>query len=255
MVLDSNPLLEHTSGFHLFDGDAMIYVVNTKSNRFNKIGKKKRPSLCCNSGLTSNSEEGAIGLPLLGDAEAFEDVHHDRSPKARPRFGELFADVIQKPYHNHFRFSPDGKKLKGVVVDLGKPTTVHDFAITENFVVVSDLHVKRVGLQAFKLELPPELSGIHDTFHVCYLKKYFGKEELVIPYTDLRVETPSKLIEEPEAILEMQTKKLRNKEIDLILVKWKHSLGSNLTWETLEEMKRKYPNFTDYDKIPRTESA
>ncbi|KAI3724605.1 hypothetical protein L2E82_36388 [Cichorium intybus] len=89
--------------------------------------------------------------------------------------------------------------------------------------------LKRVGLQAFKLELRPELSGIHDTFHVCYLKKYFGKEELVIPYTDLRVETPSKLIEEPEAILEMQTKKLRNKEIDLVLVKWKHPLGSNLT--------------------------
>ncbi|KAI3709207.1 hypothetical protein L2E82_38966 [Cichorium intybus] len=31
--------------------------------------------------------------------------------------------------------------------------------------------LKRVGLQAFKLELPPELSGIHDTCHVCYLKK------------------------------------------------------------------------------------
>ncbi|KAI3740815.1 hypothetical protein L2E82_31289 [Cichorium intybus] len=116
--------------------------------------------------------------------------------------------------------------------------------------------LKRVGLQAFKLELPPELSGIHDTFHVCYLKKYFGKKRAShTVYGFESGDSQQKMIEEPEAILEMQTKKLRNKKIDLVLVKWKHPLGSNLTWETLEEMKRRYPNFTDYEKIPRTESA
>ncbi|KAI3788521.1 hypothetical protein L2E82_01290 [Cichorium intybus] len=114
--------------------------------------------------------------------------------------------------------------------------------------------LKRIGLQAFKLELPQELRGIHDTFHVCYLKKYFGKKELTIPLEEIRVETPNRLIEEPEAMLEVKTKKLRNREIDLVLVKWKHSLGSDLTWETVESMKRRYPNFTDYEAIPRTES-
>ncbi|KAI3764894.1 hypothetical protein L2E82_14911 [Cichorium intybus] len=115
--------------------------------------------------------------------------------------------------------------------------------------------LRRIGEQAFKLELPRELSGIHDTFHVCYLKKYFGKSELVIPLEDLKVTAPNKLIEEPEAMLEVRTKKLRNKEIDLVLVKWKHSSGSDLTWETLEDMKKRYPNFTNYEKIPRTESS
>ncbi|KAI3724050.1 hypothetical protein L2E82_35815 [Cichorium intybus] len=114
--------------------------------------------------------------------------------------------------------------------------------------------LKRIGLQAFKLELPQELRGIHDTFHVCYLKKYFGKKELTIPLEEVRVETPNRLVEEPEAMLEVKTKKLRNREIDLVLVKWKHSLGTDLTWETLESMKRRYPNFTDYEAIPRTES-
>ncbi|KAI3753952.1 hypothetical protein L2E82_26017 [Cichorium intybus] len=93
--------------------------------------------------------------------------------------------------------------------------------------------LKKIGVQAFKLELPQELRGIHDTFHV---------------------HTPSKLIKESEAMLEVKTKKLRNKEIDLVLVKWKHSLGSNLTWETLEEMKKRYPNITNYDLILRTGS-
>ena len=32
--------------------------------------------------------------------------------------------------------------------------------------------LQRVGNQAYKLELPEELNGIHNTFHVCYLRKF-----------------------------------------------------------------------------------
>ncbi|XP_023758993.1 uncharacterized protein LOC111907457 [Lactuca sativa] len=115
--------------------------------------------------------------------------------------------------------------------------------------------LKVVGTQAFKLEFPQELQGIHDTFHVSYLKKYFGKEELTIPLKYLRIDENKRLIEEPEAILEIKTKKIRNKEIDLVLVKWKHVLGSNITWETKEEMMRRYPTIVDCEAIPRTGSS
>jgi hypothetical protein len=115
--------------------------------------------------------------------------------------------------------------------------------------------LKVIGTQAFKLELPQELQGIHDTFHVSYLKKYCGKEELMIPLKDLKIDEKKRLVEEPEAILELTTKKLRNKEIELVLVRWKHALGPNLTWETKEEMMKRYPDIVDYDAIPRTESS
>ncbi|KAL4580545.1 hypothetical protein LXL04_016743 [Taraxacum kok-saghyz] len=51
------------------------------------------------------------------------------------------------------------------------------------------------------------------------------------------------LVEEPETIWECKTKEQRDKESNLVLVRWKHSLGTNLTWETKDEMMKRYPPY------------
>ncbi|KAI3696894.1 hypothetical protein L6452_29499 [Arctium lappa] len=102
--------------------------------------------------------------------------------------------------------------------------------------------LKRVGLQAYQLELPPELSRIHNTFHVCYLRKCLAVEDSVIPLSELRVDEGNRCVEEPDAILERKTKKLRHKEVTLVKVQWKHHRGANVTWESEEDMKRRYPH-------------
>ncbi|KAJ9565224.1 hypothetical protein OSB04_001190 [Centaurea solstitialis] len=45
--------------------------------------------------------------------------------------------------------------------------------------------LEKVGLQAYRLELPSEMDGIHPTFHVCYLRKCLAEEESVIPLSEI----------------------------------------------------------------------
>ncbi|XP_071712845.1 uncharacterized protein [Rutidosis leptorrhynchoides] len=86
--------------------------------------------------------------------------------------------------------------------------------------------------QTVVLDLPLELAGIHNTFNVCYLRKCKVDDETkILPIKDLKVDLSNKLVEEPIRVVDRKVTKLRNKDIPMVLVEWKHILGSNLTWK------------------------
>nr|GEY58760.1 putative reverse transcriptase domain-containing protein [Tanacetum cinerariifolium] len=67
----------------------------------------------------------------------------------------------------------------------------------------------RVGPVAYKLELPRELQGIHNTFHVSNLKNCLADENLIIPLEEIQLDDKLHFIEEPVKIMDRGVKQLK----------------------------------------------
>ena len=100
----------------------------------------------------------------------------------------------------------------------------------------------RVGNVAYRLELPEELQGVHNTFHVSHLRKCLADESAYIPYKELEIDDKLNYIEKPVAILDKKVKRLRSKDINQVKIQWKNRKGSDATWESEEEMRKFYPH-------------
>ncbi|GKA55734.1 putative reverse transcriptase domain-containing protein [Tanacetum coccineum] len=101
--------------------------------------------------------------------------------------------------------------------------------------------LKKVGEVAYTLELPEEMRGIHNTFHVSYLRKCLSDESSVITLDDVEINPELTFQEEPIAILGRKSRQLRNKEIPLVKVEWNHRKGTSIRWEPEEKMRIRYP--------------
>ncbi|GJX84154.1 putative reverse transcriptase domain-containing protein, partial [Tanacetum coccineum] len=71
-------------------------------------------------------------------------------------------------------------------------------------------------LEPYKLELPEELSNVHNTLHVSNLKKCLSDESLIIPMKELRLDDKLNFVEEPIEIMDRKVKQLRQSRILLV---------------------------------------
>nr|GFC87574.1 putative reverse transcriptase domain-containing protein [Tanacetum cinerariifolium] len=76
----------------------------------------------------------------------------------------------------------------------------------------------RIGPVAYKLDLPQELHGIHNTFHVSNLKKCLADEELVISLEEVKIDDKLHFIEEPVEIMDREVKQLKQSRIPIVKV-------------------------------------
>nr|GEX54211.1 putative reverse transcriptase domain, ribonuclease H-like domain, aspartic peptidase domain protein [Tanacetum cinerariifolium] len=100
--------------------------------------------------------------------------------------------------------------------------------------------LKRIGPVAYKLELPKEISNVHNTFYVSNLKKCLSDESLIIPMKELKLDEKLNFIEEPVEIMDREMKKLRQIRIPIIKVRWNSKRGPEYTWEHEDEIRAKY---------------
>ncbi|GJR94257.1 putative reverse transcriptase domain-containing protein [Tanacetum coccineum] len=149
----------------------------------------------------------------------------ERLKAARDR-QKSYADNRRKP----LEFSVGDKVLLKVsprkgVVHFGKrsklsPRYVGPFEIVE-----------RVGPVAYRLRLPQELVGVHDTFHVSNLKKCLADVTLHVPLEEVKIDDKLHFVEEPMEIMDREVKKLKKRRIPIVKVRWNSRRGPEFTWE------------------------
>ncbi|GJU93148.1 hypothetical protein Tco_1317904 [Tanacetum coccineum] len=163
--------------------------------------------------LTTIAEVGegqSIWLEIIQETTKKISQIKDRLKIARDR-QKSYANKRRKPLEfnvgNHvlLKVSP----WKGVVCfkKIGKlaPRFVGPFEITD-----------RIGPVAYRLRLPQELNGVHDTFHVLNLKKCLADPTLHVPLEKIQVDAKLNFMEEPVEILEREFKKLKRSRIAIV---------------------------------------
>nr|GEW99884.1 transposon Ty3-G Gag-Pol polyprotein [Tanacetum cinerariifolium] len=91
--------------------------------------------------------------------------------------------------------------------------------------------LKKVGFVAYKLELPQELSRVHNTFHVSNLKKCYADEPLAVLMDGLHFDDKLHFVEEPVEIMDQEVKQLKRSHIPIVKVRWNSRRGPEFTWE------------------------
>ena len=91
--------------------------------------------------------------------------------------------------------------------------------------------VEKIGLVAYRLELPLELSQIHNVFHVSMLRKYISDPSHVLETPPIELEKDLSFEVQPVAIVDQEMKQLRSKVFPLIKVLWMSNAIEEMTWE------------------------
>ena len=100
---------------------------------------------------------------------------------------------------------------------------------------------KSVGTIAYRLALPPSMSGVHEVFHVFMLRRYTLDPAHVVDWGQIVVDNDG-TFEGPVCILDSHDQVLRRKTVRLVRVLWRHYGVEESTWEGEDMMRATCPS-------------
>ncbi|GKF42838.1 hypothetical protein Tco_0126180, partial [Tanacetum coccineum] len=77
----------------------------------------------------------------------------------------------------------------------------------------------KVGTVAYQLELPTQLSRVHNMFHASNLKKCLADESLAIPLDEIQIDEKLYFIEELVEVMDHEVKRLKQIRISIVKVR------------------------------------
>jgi hypothetical protein len=134
--------------------------------------------------------------------------------------------------HVYLRVSPmKGMKRFGVSGKLA-PRYIRPFPILE-----------KCGSVAYKLDLPPSLSGVHDIFHVSQLEKCLkALVDVVLPEVT-PLEADLSYPEHPIKVLDQKDRVTRHKTLKLFKIQWGNHSEEEATWKSEDFLHSRHPDF------------
>ena len=101
--------------------------------------------------------------------------------------------------------------------------------------------LEMVGTVAYRLALPPSISGVDEVFHVSMLRRYTPDLAHVVDWGEIEVDTDRTFEEGPVCIMDSRDQVLQRKTVRLVRVLWQHRGVKESTWEREDTMRDTYP--------------
>ena len=101
--------------------------------------------------------------------------------------------------------------------------------------------LERMGIVAYRLTLSPNMSSVHEVFHVSMLREYTPDPAHVVDWGQIEVDTDGTFEEGPVYIVDSRYQVLRRKTVRLVRVLWRHCGVKESTWEREDTMRATYP--------------
>jgi hypothetical protein len=96
------------------------------------------------------------------------------------------------------------------------------------------------GEVAYQLELPPQLTDMHDVFHVSQLRKCLRVPEEQMPLEELTIGKDLTYQEYTVKILDTLEKVTRNNRYKMCKVQWSNHTKDEGTWEKEDQLKAEF---------------
>ncbi|XP_028064494.1 uncharacterized protein LOC114267641 [Camellia sinensis] len=105
--------------------------------------------------------------------------------------------------------------------------------------------IEQVREVVYRLTLPPQLSRVHNVFHVSILHKYEPDPSHVLDWMDVKVDEDTSYEEKQVKIVDTREQVLRGRTIPLVKVLWHHHRVEEATWVHEVEIREKYQDLFD----------